>query len=298
MAEARELRTAETGYQRTVTSELDTGIVVRRGPGPLREDPLSWSADVGEQVAAQEVSGVRWSLPRAPDAAGGWEYAVPGEASAATLLLAGMPVSALVRMIGPLGAALRAVHALPAGDRPAPAGRRRLQRWLETGQGPGAAARLHEVVLGAGTLEHRAHQFLHALDAAPAVLSLGAPGTNTVYPDPSGGQVVVLVTDEVSAAPVGWDLGWVLGELLEIANDPSVVKTPRSLVGNPLAEAVLAHYGEEIDRALVSRAAVLRWLVHLHDYAAYVDWVDDLEARVLRVAELAADPDTVLGAPR
>ena len=296
MAEAQELRRTETGYQRTVTSVADRRVVVRRGPGPLREDRLTWSPEAGHGVAAREVAGVRWSLPHAPDPEGGWAYDVPGEASAATLLLAGMPVTGVTRMVAPLGAALRAVHDLAPGDLPAPAGWRRLARWLESGRGPGCAGRLHESVLRAEPLQRRARQLLGDLAATERVLALGAPGTNTVYPAPDGDHVVVLVTDEVAAAPAAWDLGWVLGEFLELANDPGVVTTPRSLVGHPLAEAVLARYGAGVDRGLVSRAAVLRWLVHLHDFAAYVGWADDLDARVHRVAELAADPDGVLGA--
>ncbi|WP_122818057.1 hypothetical protein [Nocardioides pantholopis] len=302
------LRRTETGYLVTTTSrveaselggagETEGAVVVRREPGRLRADARGLPRDLVRQVAGLPVEGVRWSVPTFRGEAA-LEFGVPGEASVATLLLAGMPVPALARMLGPLGAALRAVHDLPDGgeDRAAPPpGLRRLERWLDTGDGPGDAPRLHALAAGVDGLLEALRAHVEAVRSAPAVVCLGAPGTNTVYPAPDGDHVSVLITDELGAGPAAWDLGWILGELLELANDPIAVAHPQVLGHNPLAQAVLAGYGPSLDASLVGRAAVLRWCVHLHDYAAYVAWAEDFEDRLRRLAQHARDPERVLG---
>lgn len=312
MAE-RVLRHSETGYLLTTTSEVDDTVVVRRAPGPLRADPLAVSPTLIDRIAARAVEGMSWSTPTPSDGPA-LEYVVPGEASVATLLLAGMPVPGLVRMLAPLGAALRSVHeaGLEAGGAagaewragatqwPAPSGLRRVMRWLDSGDGPGEAARLHGVMAGVDGLLPALRSGVDALRSAPETVCLGAPGMNTVYPAPGGDHVRVLLTDEVCVAPAAWDLGWILGELLELANDPHLVPEPQTLAANPLAQAVLEAYGggpsgRRLDATLVGTAAVLRWAVHLHDYAAYVEWADDFADRAKRLAQHAREPERVLG---
>lgn len=294
MAEAgpEELRRTETGYLVTTTrpGAGDAPIDVRRQPGRLREDHLAPEPEVIRRIGALSVDRVRWS----PGDESG-RHGVPGEASAAALMLAGMPVTALARMVGPLGAALRAVHGLGPHDGPAPSGLRRLERWLRSGSGPGEAARLHAVFASVEGLVDGLLVAVDELAAAPQVTCLGAPGGSTVYPAPSGDHVTILVTDEVSVGAAEWDLGWVLGEFLEVSNDPHLVPRKQALAGHPVAAAVLSAHGPGVDRRRVGLASVLRWAVHLHDFASYVDWADDFAARARRLAEHAADPDGVLG---
>ncbi|WP_222192514.1 hypothetical protein [Modestobacter italicus] len=296
------VRSTETGHLRTTTRRADSapGFVLHRAAGPLRQHELQLPAELAARVAGLPVDGLVWSPGR--PAGDGLEHAVPGEASVATLVLAGMPLPAVARMVAPVGAALAAVHALPATSGAAPSGLRRLEAWLHTGQGPGDAARLHALLADVPGLTARLRDWVDDLRTAPARLALGAPGMNTLYPDPAGDRTAVLVTDELADAAPEWDLGWLLGELLELANDPHRTAAPVPLEGHPVAEVVLAGHrgadrqgpGAALDRGRLSRAAVLRWVVHLHDYVAYVDWAEDLPARLQRVGLLAADPDRLL----
>lgn len=294
-AEEEILRRTETGYLLTTTLRLGSGesarLLVERRPGTLRGDDLEPDPDVVRRIVDLEVDGVRWSPM---DSSG--RHEVPGEASAATLMLAGMPAPGLARMVGPLGAALRAVHSLPSsGTGSAPSGLRRLRDWLETGSGPGEAPRLHAEFQRVEGLHDHLATLIAAVEEAPRITCLGAPGGNTLYPDPAGSHVAVLVTDEVCAGPGEWDLGWVLGEFLELSNDPHLSAEPVPLQGHPVVEAVLAAYGPRHDRRLIGSCAVLRWAVHLHDFAAYVEWAEDFGARAERLAQHAAAVDGVLG---
>lgn len=288
------LRTTETGYLRTVTMRRPDGrTVLRREPGHLRTPDIGIGlVAVAARVAEVRSPGVDWALPQAHGPAAHFE--VPGEASWATLLLAGMPAAALARMVDPLGPALAGVHRLGAAAGNEPAGLRRLARWLDTGRGPGSTDRLHAVLLDVPQLREMLVDGIRRLRAAAPTLVLGAPGGNVLYPDPAGDRTTVLVTDELGDAPPEWDLGWLLGELLELANNPHVVAEPQALDGHPVAETVLRGYVGPLDRSLLAQAALLRWAVHLHDYAAYVDWPDAAAARLERLAALAHQPDLVL----
>ncbi|SDP74859.1 hypothetical protein SAMN04487905_10891 [Actinopolyspora xinjiangensis] len=286
------LRTTETGYLRTVTIRRPDGrTVLRREPGRLRT-PGPGLVPAMSRVAEVTRPGVDWALPRAHGSA--LYFDVPGQASWATLLLAGMPTAALARMVSPLGPALAGVHDLGAAAGREPTGLRRLTSWLLEGTGPGAAARLHAQLLDEPELRELLLDGARRLRSAPATLVLGAPGGNALYPAPSGESTTVLVTDELADAPPEWDLGWLLGESLELANTPFAASEPQSLDGHPVAETVLAGYDGPIDRSLLARAAVLRWAIHLHDYAAYVDWPDNAAMRFERLAALARDPGLVL----
>lgn len=111
-----------------------------------------------------------------------------------------------------------------------------------------------------------------------------------LYPDPHGAGTTVLITDELCATAAEWDLGWYLGELLELCNDPARVPAAVGLRDHPVADAVRSAYrdgGGDCSETVLGSAMVLRWAVHLHDYAAYVGWVEDFAARWTRLGWFA-----------
>lgn len=291
------LRRTETGYLVTELHEGPTGLVLCRWPGERRTPA---PCDVGEAatvpVTGLTVPGVSWSAPRAcPGHPGAACFEVPGPASVATLLLGGMAPAAVATMLDPVGLALAAVHGLASLTGRAPAGLVRLHAWLATGEGPGAAAPLHRALAARPALHRVLVRWTEEVRTAPARAALGSPGQNTLYPAPDGSGTTVLVTDEVGDAPPEWDLGWLLGELVELLNPPAHVPEPRSLAGFPPADALRRGYPAPLDEDLLARTCLLRWTLHLHDYAAYVDWDDDLLARLDRIAALASDLPRVLG---
>lgn len=292
------LRSMATGYLQTDIVRDERGLLVRRRPGVAREDTLSVDPHVRRLLTSAPAEAT-WVHPRTGgDGSEVLEFEVPGELSVAALVLAGLPTDAAGAMLAPLGAGLAQVHRHDAGDRPEPSGLRRLRRWLRAGTGPGAVDRLHELVIRMD-LQEPLDALVQQLQATgpEGVLSLGAPGMNTVFPRRGGRQVALLVTDEVSAARPEWDLGWCVGELLELENDVELVPEPRSLGDHPTVAPFLHAYRETGGRAdpeSVSAAAVLRWAVHLHDFTAFVGWADDVEQRLRRLAHFAARPQAVL----
>lgn len=298
MSVAAPLRRTETGYLVTELVDTSAGLRLLRRPGVARSARTPSPAAVGS-IRARSVPGIIWSPPvesgaLAQNEAGVECFVLPGPASVATLALGGMPPAAVANMLSPVGAALAAVHALPASSGRRPAGLERLHAWLTTGRAPGAGERLHAELLARPELRAFAVASVEDVLAAPARCALGAPGQSVLYPHPDGSATTVLLTDELGDAPAEWDLGWLLGELLELLNPPAHVPEPRSLAGFPPAEAVMDAYGGSFDRSRLARVCLLRWLVHLHDYASYVAWDDDLRARLDRIGEFAADPALVL----
>lgn len=285
---ATAVRETRTGYLETAVTRTPTGEhVLHRRAGtdrparPEPEDPMMGA------VAAVVGPGCVASPGHRAD--GGWRHRVPGPAPLALLLSAGVRPEALLAVAQALGEALAHVHTrAPRTGLPEPSGLARLRGWAAADADPAGPGTLAADLGGTVT------QVLADLDAAaaalPAVTLLGAPGSQTVYPDPAGGPPTVLVTDELATGAPAWDLGWVVGELLE-----------RSLTApaEPLAQAarqVLTAYtaaGGSAHPEHVAAAAVARVLVHLHDYATYVGWDESLRDRARAAAHWRTDDDLV-----
>jgi hypothetical protein len=274
------VRTEDSGEHRfgtgLVSSRIGAGRL-SRAAGPDRPEGLR-SADA-PALAGLSAGRARVVLPELRDRWHVWP--VPGPRSVAATLLAGDGGDATV--MADVGAVLRAVHGLgvPPGLA-APAGTIRWLRWLATGQGPRAASRLAGAARerwGAGRLRRLADW---GAGADGRVLLHGAPGLGSVYAGPAG---VTLVTgDELAAGPPAADLGWLLGELVELAAAGDGRLAPRCA---GLAGALLAGYGPGPDPAELDRAAIFRLLGHAHDFAAYVGWHPTLLGQLDLVAELA-----------
>ncbi|MFD5516220.1 hypothetical protein [Streptomyces sp. NPDC127066] len=220
--------------------------------------------------------------------------------------------AALPRLMHQAGRTLRRVHErLPAATvADPPRGTRRLAGWLAGRAGPGGAGRLHREArsrLGAHRLE-RAAQWCAAFDSPDerGVFLLGGPGLASVVPDPAGAGCLILAGEELARGPAAYDLGWTLGELAEF-------RLLHFARGGPAVEELAAHCAEAggallrgyagaggpggtgADRDATARAAVLRMLTHAHDYAAFVDWTDQLTQYLDLLADLIDHPATAVG---
>lgn len=110
----------------------------------------------------------------------------------------------------------------------------------------------------------------------------GAPGLSTVYVDAAGGGVLVAGDEMGAGAPAG-DLGWLLGELAELAVRGGPALAPRCAA---LGRALHRGYGPGVDPVELDRSAVLRVFGHVHDFAAYVGWHPHLADQLDLVADL------------
>lgn len=287
------LRETETGYLRTRLVRQGDQLDLVRSPGPLRAqvDPLP--AATVTRLARLRVDGVIWVVPE-DVGDDGHRYPVPGTASAAALALAGIPAAGLARMLAPVGTALAAVHSVePVEPLPLPNGLRRLHAWLTDGSGPGEAEQLHTCLADVPALAQAVTSWSQQLaeSTAGCTTGLGAPGMATAYPVPDGSATHLLLTEELALARPEWDLGWLLGERLELVNHPELTPTPVTLADDPVARAVIDAYPGPLDTEMLRRTCLLRWVIHLHDYASYVGWAPDIPVRLARIAALAEGPD-------
>ncbi|ACZ23198.1 hypothetical protein Sked_33030 [Sanguibacter keddieii DSM 10542] len=285
------LRETTTGYLATTLARTPAGehVLVRRAGADRPDRSTSDAAALGD-VARSVLPPCRASAGALVD--GAWHHVVPGPASLAPLLSAGMRDEPLRRLCEDLGTTLGLLHAAdPVPGLDEPSGLSRLRAWSETGVGDaGRALEAVTGVLGSGGLDDLLADLDGAALAAPTVTLLGAPGSQTVYPDPAGGPATVLVTDEVALGPASWDLGWVVGELVERAT--ASTGEPRSL-GRAARGLLGAHArtGGAVEPHHVAAAAAARILVHVHDYAAYVGWHASLVDRARAAGRLRPGGD-------
>ncbi|MEV7774462.1 hypothetical protein [Kitasatospora sp. NPDC086791] len=284
-----------TGFLRTEVYRSVAEFHWSRRPGVLRAAALGAPGDP-VRAALRTVTG---GLPPVLPEVRGEErrYRVPARTTAAALLLhpvATTRTEALVRGLTEAGRTLARMHALTVPGplpRTGPPGPARLDAWLGTGHGPGAAPRLYgslRDVLGPGRWEAVRGWCADLTGGASGdVLLHGAPGLGSVVLDGRTGAGALLTGEEVSRGPAGFDLGWILGEFTEfgllrehfgVGSDPDRLAAVR--------QALLDGYGPLPDARTVRRASVLRVFTHAHDFAAYMGWDDQLLFYGRQVAQL------------
>lgn len=91
--------------------------------------------------------------------------------------------------------------------------------------------------------------------------------------DGAGGFEVMTGAD-LSAGRPEFDVGWLLGEMLELAYAAGPPGATPTLAGDRLAGGLLA--GAGLDPVLLGRTMLLRLVTHMHDFAAYMPWTDEL----------------------
>lgn len=186
--------------------------------------------------------------------------------------------------------------ARPCPNRPRPTG-----GWPGCGRGP-PANRAPATPPGCGTASEPASAA--AVDPAGGLVARhrplasrtllhGAPSLGWLVPTPWCGGAVLLTGEEVTVGEPAGDLGWLLGELAELrgAAARGLGGAARHRPGDftEPARALLEGYlGPGPHPALpegTARHATLRLATHMHDYAAYVGWHDDLTAYADLLAE-------------
>ncbi|MFJ5222105.1 hypothetical protein [Streptomyces sp. NPDC088400] len=195
------------------------------------------------------------------------------------------------------GRALRDLAACPApfpGTPAPPPALTRLTRWLDGEGTEEGAVRLHKLCRsGLGAIRMRV---LRDWCRAPAghrerqVLLHGEPSLGLIVPVPDEPHAVLLTGETLSQGPPEFDVGWLLGELAEMAD----VARRHALTdgqGRPprfdaMATALMAQRGPLPDLALLRRVATLRRLAHVVDFATYVGWNPGVEAYVEALAGL------------
>ncbi|AIA06987.1 flavoprotein [Streptomyces noursei] len=265
-----------TGLLRTSVHELSTsGHRWRREPGPLAPKPFQAAEGevyqllqgIGELGDARLATGT----PDGPARL----YDVRGDVSAAHVLLRRGPTAELAKPVRDLGRLLRAVHDLepPAGWRAGPSrGLARLDDWLAgRAASPRAACAQGQVRRSLG--EARWAQVLawHSRTVTDTVTTFahGAAGLGALVIDRDSGGIDLLIGEDVCMTPWYVDLGWVVGELVELQWQVGGDKG----AWQSLTDALFEGYGRDLGQRWKEIAA-LRILLHVHDIAAYLDDFD------------------------
>ncbi|MFF4511223.1 hypothetical protein [Streptomyces mirabilis] len=280
-----------TGFLRTAIHRLPAGgyLWVRR-PGADRPTPLTGPTP-GARAALDSLPplsspGVCLALPTTESDA--LHYPAPGADSVAKLLWTDLTPAATAHLAAALhgtGRLLRALHTAPGGtaetDRTGPGGPARLASWMDSGTGPRCARQLHGVLrdrLGDARWK-TVRAWCHALtEPSPGggTLLHGAPSTGGLVPSPAGTDAALFTGEDITRGPAGFDLGWLLGEFLELRMTTAARALHRPVLTD-LPAALLDGYGAGADPGTTGRAAVLRIMTHAHDFAAYVGWHAELD---------------------
>ncbi|MCX5195984.1 hypothetical protein OOK31_19150 [Streptomyces sp. NBC_00249] len=280
---------AEYGTELQLTRVLrtpDGGHLWWQGPGAQVEGPLLAPA---AHLVPRPAAGSGAALLTVPERAGdGLLHRVAGPSSAAAWLRDFRPQArALVaRALASTALALRTLHAVPLppyAELPlgAPPGLGRLRSWAH---GSGELRERTLACWGARRME-RLLDWADALaPQAPSKdarsLIHGWASLGALVPPLSRGPVALLTGEDLAAGRPELDLGWLLGELVELA-----WTTPHQ---NPvdLQRVLLEAYGPGPDPVLVGRSAVLRVVTHMQDFATYRGWDDELLGYIAFTAEL------------
>lgn len=278
-----------TTLLRTEVDGDDThGFRWTRRPGPSAPEPFSDPARSTDPVLlALTVPETRGAVRMALGTPDGQarRYRADSPTAAASLLLytdRGPELSGdlhglgrLLRRLHDSGPAPWAVDDSDDGRTPAallPRGWTRLRRWLDgeptVGDAADARIRLREV-LGPHRWE-LLRRWTSDIARSPAGRSHGAPGLGSLVPGGHHDDPVLLTGEDVAIAPWTWDLGWVVGELVELSWQLAAPAGLPDLLG-----ALFTGYGRDLG-PLWSRSAALRIVLHVHDFSAYTHGSADI----------------------
>ncbi|MGJ6962807.1 hypothetical protein ACSDR0_12945 [Streptosporangium sp. G11] len=325
-----------TGYVLTAIARSAEGDYRwSRRPGPHRGGALRTpDPAVLDAVRTAARGRVELTLPERADATGATYRAGQSRSIAAMLLGPGTGESDadIARItadtLAETGAALARLHAvpLPGADLPSPDGLLRLLSWLRDGLGPGAAPDLHRraaEMLGRDRMATVAAWCVPPAEA-PHVLLHGGPSLGILLPLTPGTHGGLLTGENLAAGPPESDMGWIIGELVELRASVHRFGSRRDLDFDLFIGRVLEGYTTApdtsapdtaapdltaldtatpdtaaLDLTAVGRTAALRFLTHLHDFAAYLKWHDVLVEYLRLVADVidAAGAGQLLPSP-
>jgi hypothetical protein len=287
-----------TGYLETeIYRDRGAYLWVRRA-GPDRDEPFrAVSPRIAEAIAAVPTGPVAWCLPESDSPVR--RYRAPGARPVADIALTQESPAVSERLYGMLrntGRALRAVHdaLTPEPTAEPPPGPSRLATWMAGGLGSAAAARLREAALrrlGDRRWE-RVRSWNKTNGSADRFLH-GAPGLGGIVPGRDLDAGVLLSGEELARGPAELDVGWLLGDLAELRALGTAIPalawmSDRATAGT---SAVLDGYGPGLDPAALGRVATQRVFTHVHDFAAFVGWQDQLLVYLDLLAGLIDDQD-------
>ncbi|MEV0535521.1 hypothetical protein [Kitasatospora sp. NPDC050463] len=285
-----------TGLLRTTLRRTVHGYRWSRSPGPRAPSPFAaLSPGLVDLLAAlPQIPGAGWLLGE-EDRLGHRHYSARSPLSAAHLLLLGAGMAEddpsrtpIVEALTDLGRLLASLHRvrLPPGLPPPAASRalRRLHAWL-TDRSSVPGAQLLRTALGTRRYATLARGCASALaPGSSGVLCHGAPGLGSLLlPDDTGGAAAMFIGEDLCRAPAGYDLGWPVGELIELRSSLGV-RAPQSW--QPLVNAVATGYGAA-GAVTDPFWPALRIAVHAHDTIAYRPWPP--EAALPRFVPLLRD---------
>lgn len=262
--------TTEHGGQRFGTRLLLTRIEPVRGshvwtrhPGDLAPRPFVPAAHA-ISLLPPAVPGARVRLVPGEAAGRGRTYRTDSAHTLAEDLLERRrcrDLDHLVTTFSDLGATLRRLHDQPAPHSHDLAGARALDRLRDWLEGRSGSSRLDPLADGLGGVVRRRLIGLTTTAHHDAVLSHGAASLGSLVGPGSGGYDL-LTGEDLCLADHRYDLGFVVGELAELAWQ--LAWEPGAW--SPLVRALCDGYGTE--ESVVDWAA-LRMAVHAHDIAAY-----------------------------
>lgn len=210
-------------------------------------------------------------------------YLVRGPESAAAVLLREGPTESLPAVLHGLGEALLSLHAAPAPATGTSPGLVRLGTWLD-----GRARRL-DASQAAGQLRDRIGEprwrtlrsWRDEAAAGGPVRVHGAVTLGSLIPAADGAGGDLLAGEDEGVGSPELDLGWVVGEIVEL----SAASARPPAEWTRLLSAFAEGYGTELDPGC-HRVAALRVALHLHDVTAYVGWSEPDFERYVRLLTL------------
>lgn len=304
-----------TGLTRTrVVQAEEGGYLWRRSPGHSSRPSAPAPPALLELLPAPgHPCGTDFVVGRAlqdPDGTPVVEYHVNGYRTLADRLLDGDPdLARMIRPLGLLGAGLSVLHSGEVAPCPCPLARcrcgmrdlsgaygpRRLLTWLSTAPRAGSGtARLTDAALrhlGSDRLL-RLRRWCESVLEPEGRPVHGGVSLGSALPTEGDVRIELLSGENLTLGPPELDLGWLLGELLELTLPEGEVEPGEAFP--VLSNALLLAYERPLDPGLLHRAATLRVAVHAHDYAAYVGWHPRLEDHLALIAhrlDTAPSPD-------
>ncbi|MFF9403079.1 MULTISPECIES: hypothetical protein [unclassified Streptomyces] len=267
-----------TGLLRTTVRRTPDGFLWSRRTGPLAPSPFAPpTPGLSALLAGQDGPRTHWLLGES-DHRGNRHYAARSSLTAAYVLLTcdGVPEFPLspelldaLTGLGGLLAGLHQAQVLPTTPSPGPSrALRRLHAWL-TGVSEVPGADLLRSGLGARLFTVLARGCATALMPSPDdVLCHGAPGLGSLLLGGPGRPAEMLIGEDICTAPASYDLGWPIGELIELRRSHGA-REPEAW--QPFVDAVSTGYGDT-GTSLDSLWPALRIAVHAHDTIAYRPW--------------------------
>ncbi|GIE36779.1 hypothetical protein Ait01nite_098240 [Actinoplanes italicus] len=265
----------ETRLRRTIVHEAAPGSYLWwLRPGDA--DPVARTAmPENMRPAVSEASSVRLRFVLPDPDRDGLTYRVGSPLSAAFWQGAGPVVEdRLSEVLGDVVRGLARLHRIRVWTTPAqPPGIARLRHWLDHPDLRDGGARLHRLARrawGPAGLR-RIAEWAAAAGGRTGTMLHGNLSLSAVVPTLDGtGPVELLTGAELSGGDPAFDLGWLLGELRELA---FVAGTDT----DPLTAAVLrAADPALLDRPARHQATVLRIVTHMRDHACAMPWTDEL----------------------